>query len=88
MKQKEIQSDFEACKFIWYLYLCELNWNQKAINPLEIVPESFWPEVTDLLIEFKYIGQTRDFYLKKSYEYISYLAKGGKPYSVNSLNKK
>ena len=73
-------SDFIRCQSIWFLFLTELNWNPKAINPLEIVPESFWPEVTDLLIEAKYIGQKREFYLRESDKYIDYLSKGGKPF--------
>jgi len=54
-------SDFTKCKSIWFLFLTELNWNPNAINPLELVPESFWPEVTDLLIEARYIGQSRNY---------------------------
>tara|TARA_B100000700_G_C14690905_1_gene689858 strand:- start:169 stop:426 length:258 start_codon:yes stop_codon:yes gene_type:complete len=77
---KEAYSDFIKCKLIWFHYLTELNWNPKAINPLEIVPESFWPEVTDLLIECKYIGQNREYYLRESYKYIDYLSKGGRPF--------
>ena len=34
-------SDFIKCKSIWFLFLTELNWNPSAINPLELVPESF-----------------------------------------------
>ena len=48
---KETSSDFISCKLIWFLFLTELNWNPHAINPLEIVPESFLPGLTDLLIE-------------------------------------
>ena len=77
----ESSLDFLRCKSIWFLFLTELNWNPKAINPLEIVPESFWPEVTDLLIEAKYIGQKHEFYLSESDKYIEYLSKGGKPFS-------
>ena len=73
-------SDFISCQLIWFLFLSELNWNPKAINPLDIVPESFWPEVTDLLIEAKYIGQKREYYLRESDDYIDYLSKGGKPF--------
>ena len=80
MEGPGIQNEFEQCKWIWYLYLCELNWNPQAVNPLEIVPESFWPCVTDLLIENKFIGQNKEFYLKKSDEYICYLSAGGKPF--------
>tara|TARA_Y100001968_G_C19403106_1_gene742113 strand:+ start:879 stop:1133 length:255 start_codon:yes stop_codon:yes gene_type:complete len=80
MAISKTQSEFQCCKWIWHLYLCELNYNQKAINPLEVVPESFWPEVTDLLKEAKYIGESKDFYLKESYKYADYLGKGGKPY--------
>ena len=78
----EASSHFISCKFIWFLFLTELNGNPQAINPLEIVPESFWPEVTDLLIEAKYIGQKRDYYLRESDKYIVYLSKGGKPFKV------
>ena len=74
--------DFLKCKSIWFLFLTELNWNPKAINPLEIVPESFWPEVTDLLIEAKYIGQKKEYYLRESDKYIEYLSKGGKPIKI------
>ena len=73
-------SDFIRCKFIWFLFLTELNWNSKATNPLEIVPESFWPDVTDLLIEAKYIGQSKEYYLRESDKYMDYLSKGGKPF--------
>ena len=73
-------SDFLRCKSIWFLFLTELNWNPTAINPLEIVPESFWPEVTDLLLEARYIGQKREYYLRESDKYIDYLSKGGKPF--------
>ena len=72
--KKEFYSDFIRCKSIWFLFLTELNWNSNAINPLEIVPESFWPEVTDLLIEAKYIGQNREYYLRESDKYIDYLS--------------
>ncbi len=77
---KQVYSDFITCKSIWFLFLTELNWNPNAINPLEIVPESFWPEVTDLLIQAKYIGQKREYYLRESDKYIDYLSKGGKPF--------
>tara|TARA_Y100001968_G_scaffold242260_1_gene225890 strand:+ start:298 stop:555 length:258 start_codon:yes stop_codon:yes gene_type:complete len=76
----DTESDFNKCKLIWFLFLAELNWNPNAINPLELVPESFWPKVTDLLIEAKYIGQTRNYYLRESDRYIDYLSKGGKPF--------
>ena len=75
-----VENEFKKCKTIWFLFLSELNWNTKAINPLELVPESFWPEVTDLLIEAKYIGQSKEYYLSESVKYIDYLSKGGKPY--------
>ena len=75
-----VKNEFKKCKTIWFLFLSELNWNTKAINPLELVPESFWPEVTDLLIEAKYIGQSRQYYLRESDKYMEYLSKGGKPY--------
>ncbi len=78
-------SDFSRCKSIWFLFLTELNWNPKAINPLEIVPQSFWPEVFDLLIEAKYIGQNREYYLRESDKYIDYLSKGGKPFRLTKL---
>ena len=73
---------FISCKSIWCLFLTELNWNPKAINPLELVPESFWPEVTDLLIEARYIGQKREYYLRESDKYINYLSNGGKPFKA------
>ena len=74
------EDEFKKCKKIWFLFLSELNWNTKAINPLELVPEAFWPEVTDLLIEAKYIGQSKEYYLRESDKYMEYLSKGGKPY--------
>ena len=74
-------ADFNRCKLIWFLYLTELNWNHKAINPLEIVPESFWPEVTDLLLESKFIGQSKEYYLRESDKYMDFLSKGGKPFN-------
>ena len=77
---KEASLDFISCKSIWFLFLTELNWNPNAINPLEIVPESFWPEVTDLLLESKYIGQKHEYYLRESDKYIDFLSKGGKPF--------
>tara|TARA_Y100001968_G_scaffold308769_1_gene327940 strand:- start:737 stop:1003 length:267 start_codon:yes stop_codon:yes gene_type:complete len=80
MKDEKTDREFENCKWIWSLYLCELNWNNKAVNPLEIVPESFWPEITDRLIEGKYIGQDREYYLNQSRKYTAYLGKGGMPY--------
>ena len=73
-------SDFIRCKSIWYLFLTELNWNSEAKNPLEIVPESFWPEVINLLIEAKYIGQNKEYYLRESDKYMVYLSKGGCPF--------
>tara|TARA_B100000700_G_C14317672_1_gene522178 strand:- start:203 stop:460 length:258 start_codon:yes stop_codon:yes gene_type:complete len=78
----ESSSDFIKCQRLWFLFLTELNWNSKAINPLEIVPESFWPDVTDLLIEARYIGQKREYYIRESDKYIYYLSKGGKPFKV------
>ena len=76
----ECSFNFIKCKSIWFLFLTELNWNSNAINPLELVPESFWPEVTDFLIEAKYIGQSREYYLRESDKYMNYLSKGGKPF--------
>ena len=73
-------SDFNRCKSIWFLFLTELNWNPNAINPLELVPESFLPEVTYLLIDAKYIGQSRNYYLRESDKYVDYLSKGGRPF--------
>ena len=73
-------SDFIKCKSIWFLFLTELNWNTNAINPFELVPESFWPEVYDLLIEARYICQSRDYYLRESDKYMVYLSKGGRPF--------
>ena len=77
-----IENEFKKCKSIWFLFLSELNWNTKAINPLELVPEAFWPEVTDLLIKAKYIGQSKEYYLTESDKYMDYLSKGGKPYLI------
>tara|TARA_Y100001968_G_scaffold296531_1_gene304798 strand:- start:163 stop:420 length:258 start_codon:yes stop_codon:yes gene_type:complete len=74
-------SDFIRCQSIWFLFLTELNWNPKALNPLEIVPESFWPEITDLLLNARYIGQKREYYLRESDKYINFLSKGGKPFN-------
>ena len=74
-------SDFNKCKNIWFLFLTELNWNPQAINPLELIPESFWPYVTDLLIEARYIGQNRKYYLRESDKYMNYLSKGGSPFN-------
>tara|TARA_B100000212_G_scaffold292218_1_gene234136 strand:+ start:470 stop:727 length:258 start_codon:yes stop_codon:yes gene_type:complete len=79
-KNNDSLSDLKKCKLIWFLFLTELNWNQDAINPLELVPESFWPEVTDLLIKAKYIGQSRSYYLRESDKYMDYLSKGGRPF--------
>ena len=76
-------SDFIKCKSIWFLFLTELNCNSNAINPLELVPEAFWPEVTDLLIEARYIGQSRSYYLRESDKYIDYLSKGGTPFKAD-----
>jgi len=78
--KKSSSSDFIRCKSIWFLFLTELNWNPKAINPLEIVPETYWPELIDLLIEAKYIGQNNEYYLRESDKYIDYLSKGGKSF--------
>ena len=77
---QECSSEIIKCQSIWFMFLTELNWNPKAINPLEIVPESFGPEVTDLLIEAKYIGQNKEYYLRESDKYMDYLSKGGKPF--------
>ena len=76
-------SDFIKCKLIWYQFLSELNWNPEAINPLELIPESFWPEVTVLLIEARYIGQSRNYYIRESDKYIDYLSNGGRPFKLN-----
>ena len=78
----DFSSDFIRYKSIWFLFLTELNWNPKAINPLEIMPESFWPEGTDLLIDAKYIGQNKQHYLRESDRYMDYLSKGGKPFKI------
>ena len=55
---KKIKSDFfsgfNKCKLIWFLFLTELNLNPNAINPLDLIPESFGPVVTDILTE---VGQ-------------------------------
>ena len=77
---REINSDFIRCKSIWFLFLTELNWNAQAINPLEIFAESSCSEIIDLLIECKYIGQNRKYYLSESHKYIDYLSKGGIPF--------
>ena len=77
---KITSSDFIRCKSIWFLFLTELNWNPKVINPLDLVPASFWPEVTDLLIQAKYVGQNHEYYRRESDKYIDYLSKGGKPF--------
>ena len=82
-KNKDCLSDFKKCKSIWFLFLTELNWNHDAINPLELVPKSFFPEVTDLLIEARYIGQSRNYYLRESDKYMDYLSKGGCPFKVD-----
>ena len=74
-------AEFISCKSIWFLFLTELNWNPQAINPLEIIHEYFGPEITDLLIEAKYIGQNKEYYLRESDKYMDYLCKGGKPFS-------
>ena len=73
-------SDFKKCKSIWFMFLTELNWNPNAINPLDLAPEGFWPEVTELLIDAKYIGQKRNYYLGESDKYMNYLSRGGAPY--------
>tara|TARA_Y100001968_G_scaffold141994_1_gene129795 strand:+ start:83 stop:340 length:258 start_codon:yes stop_codon:yes gene_type:complete len=80
-RNKKCLTDFIKCKSIWFLFLTELNWNPDAINPLELVPESFWPEVTDLLIEARFIGQSRSHYLRESDKYMDYLSKGGRPFN-------
>ena len=74
-------SDVTSCESIWFQFLTELNWNPNAINPLELVPESFWPEVTDFLIEKRYIGQSRNYYIRESDKYMDYLSKGGRPFN-------
>ena len=79
-RNSDCHSDFIRCKFIWFLFLTELNWNPKAINPLELVHESFWPHDTDLLIEAKYVYQNQEYYLRESDKYMDYLSKGGKPF--------
>ncbi len=81
----DYSSEFFTCKSIWFLFLTELNWNPQAINPLEHVPEYFSPEVTELLIEEKFIGQNRQYYLTESDKYMDYLSKGGKPFKLEKL---
>ena len=76
-------SDFNNCKSIWFLFLTELNWNPNAINPLEVIPESFWPEITHLLLEARYIRQSKNYYIRESDKYIDYLSKGGKPFKAD-----
>ena len=68
------------------MFLIELNWNKNAINPLDLVPESFWPEVTDFLIEARYIGQKRHYYLGESDKYMTYLSKGGNSFRLIENN--
>ena len=72
------KEEFNSCQWIWHLYLCELNWNPQAINPLEIIPESFWSDVADLLKQENYIGHSQDYYLKQSDKYVEFLSKGGR----------
>ena len=81
--KNSLQSDneFIRCQFIWFLFLTELNWDPDAINPLEIVLDSFCSELTDLLIKSRFIGQTKEYYLRESDKYMNYLSKGGKPFS-------
>ena len=82
-QEKDSLPEFKKCKSIWFLFLTELNWNPYAINPLDLVPESFWPEVTHLLNEARYIGQSRSHYLRESDKYMDYLSKGGRPFKVD-----
>ncbi len=82
---KDCSSDFIRCKSIWFLFLTELNWNPHAINPLEIVSESFLPEVNDLLIQAMYIGQKKEYYLRESDKYMDFLSKGGKPFKFSDF---
>ena len=77
--------EFTRCKLIWFLFLTELNWNPAAINPLEIVSEFLLPEVTDLLLDAKYIAQSKEYYLRESDKYMNYLSRGGRPFE-NELN--
>ena len=79
-RNSDCPSDFIRCKFIWFLFLTELNWNPIAINPLELVHESFCHHVIDLLIEAKYVYQNQEYYLRESDKYMDYLSKGGKPF--------
>ena len=72
--------DFLKCKTIWFQFLMELNWNPNAINPLELVPDSFGPEVANLLVKARYISQSRNYYLRESDKYMNYLSKGGRPF--------
>tara|TARA_Y100001968_G_C19414438_1_gene748218 strand:- start:1880 stop:2137 length:258 start_codon:yes stop_codon:yes gene_type:complete len=76
----DVSSEFIKCKMIWFLFLTELNWDSKAINPLELIPEDYGTEVVDFLIEARYIGQNREYYLRESDKYMNYLSKGGKPF--------
>ena len=76
------QYEFTRCHYIWFNFLLELNGNPKAVNPLECIYQSFWPEVCELLKEAKYIGQTQEFYLSQSDKYCDQLGRGEiKPYS-------
>ena len=74
------QYEFNRCEYIWRQFLIELNWNNRAVNPLDCINQSFWPQVFELLKEAKYIDQTQEFYLHESDKYNDYLGKGGKGY--------
>ena len=78
--KSDVYSNFIKCKCIWFLFLTELNWNPNAINPLELVSELFGPEINDLLIQARYIGQNKVYYLRESDKYMNYLSKGGNPF--------
>lgn len=76
------QYEFTRCHYIWFGFLIELNWNPDAVNPLECVYQSFWPEVYELLKKAKYVEQTQAYYLSQSDKYCDQLGKGEiKPYS-------
>ena len=79
---KGCSSEFIVCKKIWFLFLTELNWNPSASNPLELLADSFGTDLTDLLIQAKYIAQNSDYYLRESDKYMDYLSKGGKPLAI------
>tara|TARA_Y100001968_G_scaffold324496_1_gene363932 strand:- start:14933 stop:15199 length:267 start_codon:yes stop_codon:yes gene_type:complete len=87
MPEEITQYEFIRCERIWLLYLCELNWEQKAVNPLDAISDKFSPQLSDLLIRKKYIGQSQDFYLKKSDDFSYLLGKRIKAHPKNLILK-